>query len=807
MSNAVYVPGYGNGSADLMIVAEAPGKDEEEQKIPLVGPTGRLTAEMMGDAGGDFFGTWRTNVFKYRPPQNKIKLAHLTGHTVEEGIPQLWEEIDTIRPNCILALGALALQTLTGKFGIGKWRGSILLAKGRDIKVVATYHPAALFSHRRKDEGIENEGVKWQAKQYMTLDFKRAVDESRSPLYTPPSRLLTVCKNSITLHRYLEAYGDRELVAADIEVSRALPTCVSLAFEPGHAVSVPLVNLKPPNIPTGELAEMWRLVDIVLRTKKVIGQNWKFDHEKLHRIGFKPINLYADTMLLAHTVQPEFPQSLQFLTSICTREPYYKDEGKEFDLRKHPTDRLYKYNAMDSAVTIEVFRALEPDLDEYGLREFFYGYVMKLHDFYRDMENVGFCCDEQQRLKLWHKYTEWQRKEEAEVYALAGTEFNYRSPAQVSFLLYDQLKCPRRRDTQESTLVALMANALKNRPKERRVVEGILTLRGISKTKSTYLSTPADFDGRMRTSYKITGTETGRSSTTIQKPPIRPWKMGLAFHNITKHGDIGSDIRTILTADHNYVLINVDLSQAEARIVALLARDEFLLECFRTGRDIHTMTASWFFGVPEESIDKKDPKRFVGKTGRHGGAYDMGKKRLMETINTRAKKYKINVFISEWKAGELLEIFHGKSPNIRAVFHKEVRDVIGTTRTLINPFGRRRQFFDKEGPELLKEMLANLPQGTVIDHLRKACMRANKQKPLTFVAESHDSITTITPNDPTEIRETVALLKRELETPIDFATCTLPRGKLVIPAEAEVGFNYAEASESNPEGLKSYGLD
>jgi uracil-DNA glycosylase family 4 len=799
-----YVPGYGNPTATLMVVAEAPGQEEEEQGIPLVGPTGQFTAELMEDAGGNLLETWRTNVFKWRPPDNQIKLAYLTGHTIEEGLPQLWSEIDTIKPNCILALGALALQTLTGKYGIGKWRGSILLAQGRSIKVVPTYHPAALFPKRWDKDSTS---VKWQAKHYMIRDFARAIEESKTPHYDIPSRLLTICRDTLTFHRFLEAYDGKELVASDIEVFKSLPTCISFAFTPGHAISVPLVNLVKPHIPNHELAALWRMVDEVLRTRKVIGQNWKFDDDKLKNWGFGPINLYADTMLLAHTLQPEFPQSLEFLTSICTREPYYKDEGKEFNLKKDPVDRLYKYNARDSAVTMEVFRALDPDLDALGLRSFFYDYVMKLHKFYREMENRGFACDERQRLQLWDKYTKWQREEEEIVFKLAGTEFNYRSPSQVSFLLYQQLKCPKRKNTEEKTLVALMANALKNRPKEKRIVEGTLTLRGISKTKSTYISSPADFDGRMRTSFRITGTETGRSSTTIQAPPIRPWKMGFPLHNLTKHGDIGHDIRTILVADPGHVIMNVDLSQAEPRIVALFAKDEFLQNCFKTGRDVHIMTASWFFGVPESSIKKGDPRRFIGKTGRNGGHFDMGKRRLMEEINTRAKKYRIPVFISEWRANEILTIFHDKSPNIRGVYHKEIQDVAGTTRTLINPFGRRRQFFAKDGPELFKEMYSNLPQGTVIDHLRFACLRAEAQKPLAFIGESHDAIVMMVKDDPTEIRETAQLVKKELETPIDFATCTLPRGELIIPAEIEVGYNYCEASEDNPKGLKPYVLD
>ena len=118
----------------------------------------------------------------------------------------------------------------------------------------------------------------------------------------------------------------------------------------------------------------------------------------------------------------------------------------------------------------------------------------------------------------------------------------------------------------------------------------------LKKHSQTYLYSPTDFDGRMRTSYFIC-LETGRSSTQQQNPPIRPTveydgygkkvkklkkqqSRGMAFQTITKHGDIGADIRRILVVDDGHVFIQVDSSQAEARIVTHLADDkDRLLNC------------------------------------------------------------------------------------------------------------------------------------------------------------------------------------------------------------------------------------
>ena len=86
----------------------------------------------------------------------------------------------------------------------------------------------------------------------------------------------------------------------------------------------------------------------------------------------------------------------------------------------------------------------------------------------------------------------------------------------------------------------------------------------LNKTLSTYLYAMPDFDGRMRTQVRIAGTETGRSSDSVLDKPTRPCKIGFAFKTLTKHGDIGQDIRGILITDPGYVIVNIDLSQAES---------------------------------------------------------------------------------------------------------------------------------------------------------------------------------------------------------------------------------------------------
>jgi hypothetical protein len=162
---------------------------------------------------------------------------------------------------------------------------------------------------------------------------------------------------------------------------------------------------------------------------------------------------------------------------------------------------------------------------------------------------------------LIHKYVEWDEKLKYELFKLTNQEVNCNSPKQVYSLLFDTLKCPVRRGTGEEELTSLLNLQSFTDQDKRRIVEIILEDRRVRKTLSTYLMALPDFDGRMRTTF-FPCLETGRSSTGQQDPPIRPvmdvktgkftgkkkkgqnYKaLGMAFQTMTKHGDIGADIR------------------------------------------------------------------------------------------------------------------------------------------------------------------------------------------------------------------------------------------------------------------------
>lgn len=801
-SRPQYVQGIGPSNAKIAIIGEAPGFEEDKKGIPFVGPAGQLLDRLLRSAGITREELYLTNVIKYRPPNNDIKRIAEIGVSLEESIKNLAHELEVLNPNVLVPLGGTALSAVTGRKGITKYRGSVLIANFGQFKTIPSIHPSALLrAESWGEKSTPGEGAEI-SEQIVIADLIKVKRESLFREIKTTPRKIDICRSSYDLYQFLTSYQNEKEVSVDIETYKGIPICVGLAFTPYHAMSVPLLSLPGLgggiNLSQSELISIYQQLSKFFNRKDVrfIGQNFKYDHDKLICVsrlidGNLKDKLAADTSLMMGVVYTEFKKSLAMMTSLFTNEPYYKDEGKEFNPKKNKAEDLLIYNAKDVLVTFEIKRALDKEIEEFdtlypghNLQGFYYNYVNKLHDLYMDIEAEGLDVDIPRLRELRESYSGQIKERQGLLDSLVGHEINVRSPKQMKELLFRELKLPTRENTQEDTIVALMGNHTIEGSRESKILNTILELRQL-RTNNSYLENEPDPDGRIRTTYRITGTETGRTSTGVLGSPIRPWDSGMAFQTIPKHGPFAKSIRSIFIAPPGYVFLEADLSQAEARIVALLSDDDFTLKLFDTV-DLHTTTASWLFNCGVNAITPD--QRFIGKVVRHAGNYGMGKRRLMLSVNSDAKKFGIPVQLSEKQAGEILNTFHARTPRIRTVFQREVKDEVSRSRTLFNPFGRMRQFFGNLKDE---ELYAQLPQSTVPDHLRMSGIRIKRRIPnIRICLEAHDAF--LFKVLESEVSTVSKVIKEELEREIDFSRCSLPRGRLLIPAELKVGNRYSE---------------
>lgn len=255
--------------------------------------------------------------------------------------------------------------------------------------------------------------------------------------------------------------------------------------------------------------------------------------------------------------------------------------------------------------------------------------------------------------------------------------------------------------------------------------------------------------------------------------------------------------------NNEWIFVSADSSQAEARIVWLLADDEEALRLVDTC-DYHALTASWFFGGSESDYSKKvlgyeSPIRFAGKTLRHAGHLGAGKRRASIELNTQARKYKIPITINESTAERALKIFHSKQPKIQSVFQAGIVECLKGQRTLIAsipygidaPIGGKRIFYERWGDELFRQAFSYIPQRSVSDNTKAAGIRIKKRFPeCKIIMEAHDGLLFSIRRE--YLSDFSAIVQKEMERPIDFTSCSIKRRHLIIPSEIEVGDNYMD---------------
>jgi DNA polymerase len=373
-----YVGTRGNTSAPICLVGEAPGKDEDEAGLPFVGSSGRELDHLLHEAGIDPVHCWWTNPYKTRPPENHLD------HLSEYGIPltlfeeQFMEELNDHRPTFICPLGATPLGLLCpftipkrgGHAEISKWRGSILRSPllNWDHYVVPSFHPAFLF--RAWDERqnavlclakLAEEFNYWrqhgslqslpQRKLIADPGADDAIDFLRGILQTPPQTVVSIDIENIGVYRGKYKALQRNRV----------PYVIGFATNSLCGISIGLAEYD-----TTKTSQIWRLTNDVLSKKRQIGQNY-YTHDLpwLQYIGFNvSTKLCDDTLVRHHVLWPELSHKLDYQTFQYTREPYYKDEGKNWTVKER--QKMKVYNCKDVCVTLEIYNAQEAEFAARG---------------------------------------------------------------------------------------------------------------------------------------------------------------------------------------------------------------------------------------------------------------------------------------------------------------------------------------------------------------------------------------------------------------------------------------------------------
>ena len=483
-----------------------------------------------------------------------------------------------------------------------------------------------------------------------------------------------------------------------------------------------------------------------------------FDAKPVYRMcmerGETVRSLVLDTVICAYLLNPSVPEYT--IERLCAGAglPYPADRGELADISALP--------ALSEALEREVIaEGMEPLLRDIEL---------PLVEVLADMEHTGVRVDAEGVRRFGDTLTEETVRIEAEIYRLAGQEFNILSPKQLGVILFEKLALPTGKKTK--TGWSTNAEVLEGLRGQHPIVDLVLQYRQYTKLNSTYvegLLAAVQPDGRIHTCYQQTETRTGRISST--EPNLQ---------NIPVRTALGREMRKFFTAAQGCTLLDADYSQIELRLVAHLCGDDNMRRTFAENRDIHRTTAAQVFNMPEEMVTKE--MRSAAKAVNFGILYGIGAFSLSKDLG-----------ISVAKADKYIKDYLHSFPRVEQFMNDTVTRAkeTGYVTTL---FGRKRfvpelRASNKNVQAAGRRIAMNTPvQGTAADIIKAAMVRVwrrlREEVPAArLILQIHDELIVEAPLADAE--RAAEILHTEMEQ-----ACTL---SVPLTAEVQKGQSWYDA--------------
>ncbi len=530
---------------------------------------------------------------------------------------------------------------------------------------------------------------------------------------------------------------------------------VSLCVEPGTACYIPLTHTDGEDsgdlFGEAKLAERQIPLETALAVLKPvledpsilkIGQNLKYDMKVLERNGIR-LSPIDDTMLISYA-QASGEQGGHGMDTLSERHLNHKPipikeligTGKsQVTFDKVSIEKAAPYAAEDADVTLRLWKILKPSLVTNRATTVYETLERPLSPILREMEMHGVKVDRDMLSRLSNGFSQKMAALEDEIYELAGEKFNVGSPKQLGEILFDKMSMPGGKQTKTGAW-GTGADVLEDLAMTHDLPRRILDWRSVSKLKSTYTDSLQNHinaeTGRVHTSFSMASTSTGRLAST--EPNVQ---------NIPVRTEEGRQIREAFIAEPGNVLVSLDYSQIELRILAHMAGIEALKNAFDEGQDIHAATASEMFGVP---LDEMTPDiRRQAKAINFGVIYGISGHGLGR-----------NLRIPRGEAQQFINTYFEKFPGIKD-YMTEMKERAKRDGYVESLFGRRIHTpgINSKGPMrgYSERAAINAPiQGTAADVIRRAMIRipaALDQAKLSarMLLQVHDELIFETPED------------------------------------------------------------
>ncbi len=498
--------------------------------------------------------------------------------------------------------------------------------------------------------------------------------------------------------------------------------------------NVPLFNIESTQNDTLKIPPLLKILQPILENNaiKKIAHNGKYDYQILKRYGITIQGLDFDTMLAAFLINPSLPVGLKHLAKSYFNVDMiaYEDlVSKDQSFADIPIKDATKYAAADAFYTFQLKQIFAKELLSQKLDTLFYSIECPLQIILAEMEYHGVSVDLNKIHSLSDSLSKEQQSNKDVIFKLANKTFNINSTKQLSEILFDDLNLPvikktkTGRSTDNSVLESLSG--------KHDIIERLITYRTNEKLLTTYINALPHLihprTGKIHTTFHQHIVITGRLSSTapnLQNIPIRTEK-GVAIRSV------------FIPSQPNHLLLSVDYSQIELRLMAHFSQDQNMIDAFNQGLDIHSATAAIMFDCDVNDVSPN--QRYQAKAVNFGIIYGISPFGLSKNINCSVSDAKL-----------MIDNYFLQFPNIQVFINQTVADArknefvttaFGRVRPLpnINSQNRSQRQFEE------RAAVNTFLQGTAAEILKMAMIRIDSQLrslslPANMIIQVHDEL-------------------------------------------------------------------
>lgn len=743
-----FIPPSGSGANGTLLLGEAPGREENEAGAPFVGPAGRLLNRLLAKARLAREDFAIANSIQCRPPDNELSGAPYEIGAINHCKVHRDAIVARFQPKRIVALGDIALRTLTGESGISQKRG-YEYQSSYGIPVVGTFHPAFLMRERKRAKAAAGGRGGMFLIQAVLFDLKIA--HTREP-ETPSLRPFI---KAADFQDYASSAITSKWVAADIETpySKQLSeekadedvskTIDRISFSIGP--SALLGPTGPRSTPHEAVSVPW-IEPFISISKQILAApndklfwNFDFDVPRLEDADCSVNGRIVDVMWLFHFLFPDLPRGLGNVAPFYTNVPEWKSQSQA---------QPEYYSAMDSYVTGRVYEGILKHLESRGMLQIADRHVTQLLQVLRRMGRRGVSIDptelghfqtelkesleriqlqlnrlQPEALRSFHPKSGYKRTPKC-TDGLVLREFDdsgirwarplpFLAGSQKQVLAYVRLKkhtlteAGKLPSSTEERYIQVLLNRYRD-----PIYQAILDYRGVGKILSTYANWPTGADGKVHTKFTL-------APATHRLSSIRP-----NIQNIPGNEDdpLAMRFRSIIKASPGCKLVRADYIGIEAVLTGFFAGDREYQKLALLG--VHAFATAHWLKLAVPSTDSPNIRPFLKQVKETHGALYKKIKKAVHGINYGLgpeKLFSMNpgMFESRREAKQLHAFVKGLFKGVTAWQNRTVIQAL-TQNHLVNPFGYVRWFWDanEDGPAAI----AQLPQSTAAAIIKEAML-------------------------------------------------------------------------------------